>query len=282
MPRGVPKAGFRKTKKNNKSLKVLKLKDLIAENALKAASSRFSINERFGFVRDMVFMVASGSQASLIVSGDPGLGKSHSVISALQAAGYKDETLVDHALGSRPVNKKTYQLVKGAVSAKGLYRLLATSPDSVLVFDDADDIWRDETARNVLKGALDSYSRRVLSWAKEINEEDLPRVFEYTGKIIFISNIPSGMLDSAILSRALTVDLTMTTDQKIDRMRFLCSEKDFMPEYTVGLKMKAMEIIDRFRHEAKELSLRTLIKITRIAKEGGKNWESLAEYVLVG
>jgi len=245
MPRGVPKAGFRKTK-NNKSLKVLK--DLIAENALKAASSRFSINERFGFVRDMVHMVASGSQASLIVSGDPGLGKSHSVISALQAAGYKDETLVDHeTFGSRPVNKKTYQLVKGAVSAKGLYRLLATSPDSVLVFDDADDIWRDETARNVLKGALDSYSRRVLSWAKEINEEDLPRVFEYTGKIIFISNIPSGMLDSAILSRALSVDLTMTTDQKIDRMRFLCSEKDFMPEYTVGLKMKAMEIIDRFR-----------------------------------
>ena len=54
MPRGIPKAGFRKTK--NRIAKTF-------EPVIVERPSRFTINERFGFVSDMVTMLAKGDQA---------------------------------------------------------------------------------------------------------------------------------------------------------------------------------------------------------------------------
>ena len=71
MPRGVPKSGFRMTKNRAAS---------IVESVVE---SRFSINQRFGFVSDMVSMLAKGEQASVVVTGPGGLGKSHTVYQTL-------------------------------------------------------------------------------------------------------------------------------------------------------------------------------------------------------
>ena len=56
--------------------------------------SRFSINERFGFIQDMVMMLAKGDQASVVITGPGGLGKSFTVLKSLKAAGLKDMSLV--------------------------------------------------------------------------------------------------------------------------------------------------------------------------------------------
>ena len=57
--------------------------------------SRFSINDRFGFVTDMVTMLANGKQASVVVTGPGGLGKSYTVSKALESNGFHDITTVD-------------------------------------------------------------------------------------------------------------------------------------------------------------------------------------------
>lgn len=275
MPRGVPKSGFRKTKK-----RMAKESDLLFNAAVE---SRFSINERFGFVSDMITMLAKGDQASVVVSGPGGLGKSYTVTDALTKCGLKDiSTLDDLPIGYRINGGQTFRVIKGFSTPKGLYRVLYENKDGVVVFDDCDSVLKDPVSLNLLKGALDSYDRRIISWRADMKDEELPNCFEFKGRVVFISNLPSTALDQAIISRSLAVDLTMTPDQKIDRMRYLLDQPGFMPEYAKEYKVDALNLIGGLTDKVKELSLRTLIQVTKIRKSAGARWQDLAEYAICG
>jgi len=249
--------------------------------AAPVVESRFTINQRFGFVRDMVQLLAAGHQASVVVTGPGGLGKSHTVTAALQDAGFADMTMVDGVIGDT-IPKKSFRVIKGYSTPKGLYRTLYENRNSVVVFDDTDSVLKDTVSLNLLKAALDSYSRRIISWRADIKDEDLPTVFEFKGRVVFISNLPSASMDQAIISRSLAVDLSMTTVQKIERMRHLVTEADFMPEYDMAVKTDAMDLIAELQDRVKELSLRTLIQVTKIRVGASKNWRDLAEYAITG
>jgi hypothetical protein len=87
-------------------------------------------------------------------------------------------------------------------------------------------------------------------------------------------------VDQAIRSRSMMIDLSMTLDQKIDRMEHISKQKDFLPEYTPKVKADAVEYIRELKHEAKEISLRTLISIAKI-RSANTDWKDLAKYILV-
>ena len=131
-------------------------------------------------------------------------------------------------------------------------------------------------------GALDSYSRRIISWRADIRDEDLPTSFEFKGRVVFISNLSSSQIDQAIITRSMAVDLSMTTQQKIDRMRHILESGEFMPEALKEHKVDAIALIERLKDSVKELSLRTLIQVTKIRANAGSNWANLAEYTICG
>jgi hypothetical protein len=245
--------------------------------------SRFTINERFGFVSDMVAMLASGAQASVVVTGPGGLGKSYTVTKALADCGMTDVSLLeDFAVGTVLKTAKTFRVIKGYSTPKGLYRTLYENKDGVIVFDDCDSVLKDPVSLNLLKGALDSYSRRIISWRADIRDEDLPTSFEFKGRVVFISNLSSSNIDQAIITRSMAVDLSMTNKQKVERMKFLLGSGEFMPEFAKDIKSDAMDLIERLQDKVKELSLRTLIQVTKIRNSAGKNWANLAEYTICG
>jgi hypothetical protein len=245
--------------------------------------SRFTINERFGFVTDMVTMLSNGAQASVVVTGPGGLGKSYTVTKALETNGFKDvSTLEALEVGFRINGRKAFRVIKGYSTPKGLYRLLYENRDGVLVFDDCDSVLKDPISLNLLKGALDSYSRRIISWRADIRDEDLPTSFEFKGRVVFISNLSSSQIDQAIITRSMAVDLSMTTAQKIERMRHIMESGEFMPDAEVQHKRDALALIDRLKDSVKELSLRTLIQVTKIRSNAGANWANLAEYTICG
>ena len=245
--------------------------------------SKFSINERFGFVKDMVTMLANGDQASVVVTGPGGLGKSHTVSAALREAGFNDVSVLDELEIGDNIPKNSYRVVKGYSTPKGLYRTLYENRNSVIVFDDCDSVLKDPVSLNLLKAALDSYSRRIISWRADIKDEDLPTIFEFKGRVVFISNLSSTSLDQAIITRSLAVDLTMTAKQKVERMRFLLTQPDFMEDFAMVHKTDAMNLIDNLCDKIKELSLRTLMQVIKIRKSNpnGK-WKDLAEYAICG
>jgi hypothetical protein len=150
---------------------------------------------------------------------------------------------------------------------------------SVIVFDDCDSVLKDPVALNLLKSALDSYGKRIISWNADMKDEDLPRSFEFTGRVIFISNMNESRIDQAIRSRSMMIDLSMNLEQKIERMETIAMEDEFLPEYEKVIVKDALDLIRSNKDTVKEISLRTLISVAKI-RASNKNWKDLAQYVL--
>jgi hypothetical protein len=254
-----------------------------SETTTAEPASRFSINQRFGFVSDMVSMLCKGDQASVVICGPGGLGKSHTVTETLEKNGMVDMTTLDEfAIGAKVNLNKSYRVIKGYSTPKGLYRTLYENKDGVVVFDDCDSVLKDPVSLNLLKGALDSYSKRIISWRADIRDEDLPTTFEFKGRVVFISNLGSDKIDQAIISRSMAVDLSMTKTQKVERMQWLLDQPSFMPDVAKTVKQDALDLIASVVDSVKDLSLRTLIQVTKIRKSAGANWKDLAEYTICG
>lgn len=250
------------------------------QSAPAPVQSEFGINERFGFVEQMVSMIADGTMPSVVITGEGGLGKSYTVIKALESAGLRNVTdLADFEVGQKVNMSKSYRIVKGFSTAKGLYRTLFDCNGMTIVFDDCDSILKDDVARNLLKGALDSFSKRYISWMADMRDEDLPKSFEFTGRVIFVSNMPLERIDQAIRTRAMCVDLSMTETQKVERMEVISKSAEFLPEVSAKAKEDALVFLKSQIGRIPNLSLRSLIQVSKIASRGGK-WQDFARYVL--
>ena len=281
----MAKVGSKTIKSYSKAYVERRVKAMVGdvEVAMAAAvekSNKYDINTRFGFVEKLVTMVATGVQPSAVITGEGGLGKTYTVTKTLAEHGYKDiSDLAEFQVGSIINTRKCFTMVKGYSTAKGLYRTLFENNKSIIVFDDCDAVLKDPVALNLLKGALDSYGKRIISWNADMKDDDLPRSFEFTGRVIFISNMDQDRIDQAIRSRSMMIDLSMTLDQKIDRMEFIAKSDEFLPEYDATIKADALALIRKIKSECKEISLRTLIAVAKI-RASNKEWKDLATYML--
>jgi len=224
-----------------------------------------------------------GDVRAMIVSGPPGVGKSFGVEKVL---GKHD---LISTLGERPPK---YQVVKGAMSAIGLYCKLYNyaDKDNVLVFDDCDSIFADELSLNILKAALDSKKTRNIHWNTDsfkLRNEGVPDSFEFKGGAIFITNIKFDNVKSkklrdhleALESRCHYIDLTIDTErEKMLRIKQIVrdgmlNEYDFTEEQHEAV----VDFIDINKSKLRELSLRTVLKVADLAKAFPDKWEAMAE-----
>lgn len=236
---------------------------------LKPMQSEFPINQRFEFLDKFTNMVLDGDVVSEIITGEGGLGKSHTVLNALAARNM--------------VEFQDYVVIKGYVTAKALYATMFEHNGKVIVFDDCDKVLQDPVSLNILKGGLDSYAKRIISWLHQgFGDDDLPPYFEFTGKIIFISNKSAERLDGALKSRSIVIDLSMSLQDKIDRMQHILA--DILPEYSMEIKQATLDFMKIHAAEAIDFNLRTLIKSTKVVNAYGLEndaWEDAVKYLLV-
>jgi hypothetical protein len=226
-------------------------------------SDNFTINQKFDFLQDLTTMVVNNTTPSLLVTGEGGLGKTHSV----------NQTITDNQL-----SENEFVFFKGYSTARGLYNTLYDNNGKLIVFDDCDNVLEDKIAINILKSALDSYEKRTISWMSKMNKNDVyPNQFDFTGRIIFISNKSREKMDGAILSRSLTVDLTMTADEKIERMRHIL--ENILPDYDLTTKQLSLNFLEKIKNEV-DINLRTLIMVAKICKSFPDTWENLATYMV--
>jgi hypothetical protein len=247
------------------------------------------LGERFAILDMMTESVRAGDVRAMIVSGPPGVGKSFGVEAVLQKAGLLD------ILAER---KAKFQVVKGAMSAIGLYAKLYefSKAGNVVVFDDCDDILMEEQSLNTLKGALDSSERRFISWntdSRILRSEGIPDRFEFCGAAIFITNIKfehvrskklRGPLD-ALESRCHYIDLQMDTNrEKILRIKQVIKhpqagraamlERYDFPEC---VEDELIEYVEQHQTTLRELSLRMVLKLADLRKKFPTNWKNMAQ-----
>jgi len=148
--------------------------------------------------------------------------------------------------------------------------------DKIIVLDDCDSVFRDDDAVNILKGALDSYDTRKISYisTKSLKDEygsEVPRHFEFSGRIIFISNISQSKLDEAIRSRSFVADVELTTEQMFTRMSQLANKMESrIPQAAKDQALELMKELDK-EFEGVEVNLRSFIKAARICAMGFDN-----------
>ena len=226
-------------------------------------TNEFDINQRFGFLNDLTTMVVNGATPSIIVCGQGGLGKSHSVTKTIE---------------QNNLEPYEYVFFKGYSTARGLYNTLYDNNGKLIIFDDCDSVLDDKVAVNILKSALDSYDKRTISWMSKVSKSDeYPQHFDFTGRIIFISNKSKEKIDEAILTRSLTVDLTMTPDDKISRMEAILGS--ILPEYDMADKRAALEFLKSVKDEV-SLNMRMLIMVTKMCLQYPDTWRNLATYMV--
>jgi hypothetical protein len=242
---------------------------------------------RFDILRDMTMAVKSGDVRAMIVTGPPGVGKSFGVEEVLA----KDD-LFD-MMGQR---KPKYEIVKGAMSAIGLYSKLYKFSDAknILVFDDCDSILLDDIALNILKAALDSSKKRTISWntdSRILRSEGIPDKFEFKGGAIFITNLKFENVRSkklqehlaALESRCHYIDLRMDTDrEKMLRIKQIVKD-GMLDSYELPdvAKAEVVEFIDDNRNVMRELSLRTVLKVADLRKSFPNNWQNMSKVTVM-
>jgi hypothetical protein len=75
------------------------------------------------------------------------------------------------------------------------------------------------------------------------------------------------------------IDLSMNTDQKIERMETIALTEEFLPEYSKEIIADALALIREIKEEVKEISLRTLISVSKV-RASNDQWKDLATYML--
>lgn len=252
------------------------------------AESADAIDTRIKHTFNVLAKVAKGvidsHIKSAIVSGAPGCGKTYTLEAALTAAAKSD--------------KIRYQSVKGSMSAIGLYRCLfeCSNEGDVLVIDDCDSIFGDIDALNLLKAALDTGRTRKVHWNKEsrvLNEEGIPRSFEFKGAVVFITNVDfareieketkmSPHYD-ALLSRSLYLDLGIHSKREVlVRISQVVYSVEFLRDNGItkadakDMMMWLTANIARVR----VLSIRTILQLVTLVKTDG-DWKDMAEAIVL-
>lgn len=239
------------------------------------------LTERFKILSLLTEGTIQKNVRAMVVTGAPGVGKTYTVENILENSGTKHE------------------IVRGALSAINLYKLAYRNrkAGNVVVLDDADSIFNDEDALNLLKALCDTSSVRRVSWMKEshaLSDDDVPQTFEFDGALIFISNLDfQTFVDEgknkyaqhfeALMSRSLYLDLRLHNRNELGVWveHIAKAGKVFEREgVQADTGRQILSFIRGNRESLRELSIRTLLKTCQLAKTHPREWERMARVLL--
>ena len=222
----------------------------------------------------------------LIVSGDPGIGKSYRADQIL-----KNQTNVK------------YQIVTGSLSPVQLYNLMWRHNDEIIIIDDVNSILQDsKDGASLLKAATESKPIRTLQWQKQnhdiisvhegncknnhfiqermnayVRDKDnkrltlaheagktSPDMFYFTGAVIILTNKSLKSFDKitegAVSNRGSHMQISFTVEGAID---FIKKFGPSMTEYN-GMKMEPKTIEDVIKFMTSDEAVRYYIDHCKI------------------
>jgi len=255
------------------------------------------IRNRYNTLERMAHRVASGGIPALIVSGPPGLGKSHTIETVMKERELMDastltaEDIAQYSDADQPM----FDSISGAITAPGLIISLwnMRKKGCVLLLDDTDDVFRDETCLNILKAVLDSSEKRRVSYRKRaswMDEMGIPTSFEFEGTVVFCTNIDfelairkgsaMGPHFQALIDRSLYLGLGMRcVEDYIARIRHVALEDGMLTKGGLT-QTQAEEIVTFVTDNADRfygLSLRLIHQIAICYKADHANWKEDVE-----
>jgi hypothetical protein len=233
---------------------------------------------------DIVCSVVTGDIKALVVSGPPGVGKSYTVERIMK---------LSKMLYDKVGESFNYVIIKGYATPISVYKVLYKyrASGSIIVFDDSDGALFDEVALNIFKAALDTGSKRVLTWMSEgtaLAKSGVPETYEFEGSVIFLTNIDFDDVKSvklkphldAMKSRCHYIDLSIKTDA--DKMILI--EQAILGGMLSDYDIDTDCILDYMNGNSGvllEISLRMAKKLSDLCVAHPENWRDYADMTCV-
>jgi hypothetical protein len=230
---------------------------------LMADRDRITFEKQLEDMENLLKLTVNGAANAIFIAGRGGVGKTHTTEKVLADMGLRDGA--------------GYFKNTGSTTAAGMYSLLFRYKNDIILFDDSDDAFKDQESRNLLKAATDTKKIRKLVWNKmgknvvdpedDITDEEMldqnliPRYFEFTGKIIFITNLKMDKLDpdGALRTRAYIIDIDPTESEIYDFMDLIVEKMELEDGLTLDLteRKKVVELLRKGKSK-QEPNLRKL------------------------
>ncbi len=221
-----------------------------------------TIEETYFVIKQFAKIVANRNAKGLIVYGECGTGKSHSVIRAFREAG------------------KEFVYLSGHITPLKLYEFLFYNQNKNIILDDI-NILDNEINLNMLKSCLNDNSR-VVHYYTSSTKLKVPSKFIFNGTITLLLNKKPSDNENlrAVESRVLVYELKLSYKDKI-KIMFELAKQDYK-DLTKEERLKIVEWIkDNTSRATKNLNLRVLFQIFEIYRFDKKNWEKLAKKIIV-
>ncbi|HEG8097813.1 TPA: hypothetical protein SFZ43_000115 [Campylobacter jejuni] len=159
------------------------------------------IKEMWEIINTILDMVFLGSANGCIIGGTPGMGKTFTINQKLKSLGLIEGIDYVYFQG-------------GKVTLIEFYRIMYENASATLIFDDSDSVFSHPDGVNMMKAALDSNPRRTVSYnSPAVLSKGLSTSFQFTGKMIFLTNLSLKEIDSAIRDRSLVMGVWLDREQ---------------------------------------------------------------------
>lgn len=258
------------------------------EEAVEAAGSdRVPFGDALEHLEGLVEGTIKGAFNALFVAGKGGTGKTQTV----------EKVLKRHGMS----RGNGYYRIAGSASAAGIYPFLYHHKNDIILFDDCDGALQDQDARNLIKGATDTQKVRELSWLKkasftyddtdeEMSEdtrdalqsdvEKAPKSFKFTGRVIFISNLPLAKLDpdGALRTRAFIINIDPTDEEMFAHMEKILFDIDLEEGFSLTKEERynVLKVVKTSKRKG-DVNLRKLVRSLNMAASGVPNWAVLVD-----
>jgi len=234
------------------------------EGVSESEIDRMTYEEQLDALKTGMRLLMSNATNALFLGGRGGTGKTQTVEDMLHDAGKRDG--------------EGFFKITGSATPTGIYRILFNHRKDIILFDDSDSALNDQEGRNLFKAASDTKKVRKISWMRggkqfvdpddyddeADNEDVLPRSFEFTGKIIFISNMPLNKLDpdGALRTRGYVITIDPTNEEIYSFMEKIVDKIPLDVNYTLSKedRIEVVEVIKARRIPSKTANLRTLVR----------------------
>jgi len=233
------------------------------------------LERRYASVESYIKELSNGRIHNLIINGPAGVGKTHAV-----------ETFLSQYAKGR------YKVVKGHMTPLSLYGNLFfhRDPNSILVLDDIDSVFKKIEGVNLLKAAMDTGSVKRINWesSSALKGVGIPDSFEFKGKIILISNIGfsvsrknsiSAHLD-ALKDRSFNIVVADNTKEScFKQVCFMVLKKQMLKAFNLQYEQQ-IELLDYLKDHITvidKISLRTTIKLAQLMSICPANWRDMAD-----
>ena len=190
--------------RDKKELELRREEKKVYEQILKGEIKGADLNGRFSFIKENIKMVARGFLNGLVLLGEAGIGKTHLVLKTLQEENLKDKT--------------TY--FSGKITPIMLYKFLYENSDKIIILD---DIYLTDDIIPLLQNATwEANGKRTLFYSSFVSVRflekwNIPNCFEFTGRLIILTNISKIKNDEAyksLLTRVPFFEVNLSFEEK--------------------------------------------------------------------